>query len=153
LKIKEVFASSIEVAFAGKDIYQIVEPVTIKVKTFDSGTLGLYIAAGFITDMRSGCHAIDPIIPKFTKNNIYNAAILMHDCNYTQDDTGEHFLSKETSDLLLRDMVKFSGEVGSIRAALMYSAVAMFGNSAYYDPPTGVWAKNGKYIKFKWVDK
>jgi len=153
IEIKAVFAGQIKVEFAGKDVYKLIEPVVIKVETCDSGVLRLQVSPGFSTDMRSGCHAIDLLIPKFTENNLYNASILTHDCAYTQDSDGEHFIAKETADLLLRDMVIFSGQLGKIRAGIMYNAVKWFGKSAYYDLPKGAWAKNGEYIKFRWNDR
>jgi DNA integrity scanning protein DisA with diadenylate cyclase activity len=104
----------------------------------------------FPTDMRSGSHAIDFIIPKFTGNNLYNLAILVHDFNYTRNRDGGHYLSRLLSDQLLREMARVSGELNVLQRALMYRAVRMFGGSAYEEENTGAYEGAGWLMEFRW---
>jgi len=146
--------TKINTNFSSKGLYEISEPVDITIRT-DEGVLRYFIRPGFLTDMRSGSHCIDPIIPKFTKNNKYNLAILVHDVNYTKNEMGTHFIEdRQKCDELLRQMAIQSGEIGSVKAAIMYRAVRMFGGSAfnadnekYYG---GRGAEVSKFMRFRW---
>jgi hypothetical protein len=152
LKLNSFKGSQIITEFAGVDLWRLKEVVSVEVKTSD-GTLHYLMKPGFPTDMRSGSHAIDRLIPKFTKNNQYNLAILCHDFAYTKGKDGENLLSRELADILLRDMAVQSGELGSVRAAIMYRSVRMFGASAYECPNTGEYEGAGKFMEFRWGDK
>jgi len=157
IKVIGFYGSDIKTKFAGVDLWEICEPVSIVVNT-DIGILRYFISPGFLTDMRSGSHAIDRIIPKFTKNNKYNLAILTHDVNYTKNETGGHFIEdREKCDEMLRQMALASGEIGSIRAAIMYRAVRLFGNSAYNADNDkyygGFAAEISKFMRFRWDAK
>lgn len=90
----------------------------------DEGTYNLYLRKGWITDLRSGCDAINSIIPKWG-NDLYTATILLHDCAWSGH------LSRELSNELLKQGMILSGEVGTLRASLAYYAVSVFGR--YYN--------------------
>lgn len=90
----------------------------------DEGVYKLRLQSGWITDLRSGCDAINAIVPKWG-NDLYTATIMLHDCAWSGH------LSRELSNILLRQGMVLSGEVGSLRASMAYYAVSSFGR--YYD--------------------
>jgi len=103
--------------------------------------------------MRSGSHAIDFIVPKFTGSILYNLAILVHDFNYTRNEDGGHYLSRLLSDKLLREMIRVSGGLNALKRALMYRALRLFGNSAYEEENSGEYAGAEKFMEFRWDSK
>jgi len=154
IKVNKFTGNEIETNFAGKnDLYRIAIDVSAKVYLENDGCLEYNILRGFPTNMRSGSHIIDPIIPKFTGNNLYNLAILIHDFNYTKLSDGTNATSREMADEMLRQMVILSGQLGSFRAALMYRALRIGGGSAYNEYNKGDYANASKYMKFYWRDK
>jgi len=154
IKVSKFIGDQIETNFAGKNnLYRIAKDITAKVYLEGAGCLEYMILKGFPTNMRSGSHIIDPIIPKFTGNNLYNLAILIHDFNYTKLSDGTNPTSRETADEMLRQMVILSGQLGSIRAELMYRALRIGGSSAYESINKGDYANASKYMKFFWRDK
>lgn len=148
-KILSVTASKIEVEFFRNGLWRLSKLFKCEVYT-DEGVLRFYADAGFITDMRSGSDAINAIIPKFTGNNIYNSAILVHDMNYTVLPNQEHLVSKDLADDLLANMAIYSGEIGKVKAGIMKCAVKLAGDSAYYAPDEPPYNENGKMISLKW---
>lgn len=90
----------------------------------DEGVYKLRLMPGWITDLRSGCDAINAIIPKWG-NDLFTATVLLHDCAWSGH------LSRALSNDLLRQGMVLSGEVGTLRASLAYYAVSAFGT--YYD--------------------
>jgi len=135
--------------FAGVDLYRVKNDIAVDVFTSE-GRLRYFIAPGFPTNMRSGSHCIDWLIPKFTKNNKYNLAILCHDFAYTRNRQGDHYLSRELADELLRQMCIISGELGSARAAIMHRALRIGGGSAYESENTGDYEGAENFINFRW---
>jgi len=152
MKVLKFKGDPIITEFAGDGLYRIAKTASCTVWT-DVGVLRYIIHAGFITDMRSGSHAIDWIIPKFTKDNDYNWAILIHDANYTLDKDGNHNLNRETADLLLREMMRVSKTLNALQRFLMYNALRLFGNSAYKSENIGVYAGIENYMSFRWDAK
>jgi len=152
LKVKDFTGDIIVTKFAGEDLYKVQNKVNAEVIT-NEGTLHYTIKPGFPTNMRSGSNAINWFIPKFTGNNKYNLAILCHDFAYTKLPNGNNPLSKEVADELLRQMVIMSGQLGSIKAAVMYQFVDKLGGSAYYSENTGDYADAGEYMAFEWGHK
>jgi len=152
MKVLHFKGDPIITEFAGEDLYRVVKTTSCTVWT-DVGVLRYTIHAGFITDMRSGSHAIDWIIPKFTNNIYYNWAILIHDANYTLDKDGNHNLNRETADLLLREMTRVSKTLNALQRFLMYNALRLFGNSAYKGANTGVYTGMENYMNFEWSAK
>jgi len=149
LEVLEFAGTQIETKFAGEDLWRLAKRVDCAVKTKD-GVLKFTMRAGFPTDMRSGCHAIDFIIPKFNDNNLYNLALLVHDFNYTRNREGGHYLSRLASDRLLREMVRVSGALNAVKRALMYRALRMFGNSVYESRNAGECAGAENFMEFRW---
>jgi hypothetical protein len=153
LKVISFDNSKIVTEFAGQDLYRLKQRVELRVKTTE-GVLHYTMFPGFLTNMRSGSHAIDVIIPKFTENNRYNLALLCHDFNYTRLTNGDHPVSRELADALLKQMVLMSRELGSFKAALMYRVVRLFGGSAYEsqnaDDYNGLYKDVANYMGFKW---
>jgi len=152
IEVLEFAGSQIETIFAGEDLWRLTKRVDCMVKTKD-GVLKFTMQAGFPTNMRSGSHAIDFIIPKFNENNFYNLAILVHDFNYTRNKDGGHYLSRLLSDKLLREMAKVSGTLNAVKRALMYRALRLFGNSAYESENTKEYAGAENFMEFRWDDK
>jgi len=154
IKVSKFIGNEIETNFAGKNnFYRIAKDISAKVYLENDGCLEYHILKGFPTNMRSGSHIIDPIIPKFTGNNLYNLAILIHDFNYTKLSNGENPTSREMADEMLRQMVLLSGQLGRFRATLMYRALRIGGSSAYAGENKGDYANASKYMKFWWRDK
>jgi hypothetical protein len=153
LKVISFKGDQIKTEFAGKDLYRLIERVEAKVKTTE-GVLHYIMLPGFLTNMRSGSHAIDGIIPKFTENNRYNVALAIHDLNYTRLANGSQPVSRLVADNVLRQMAVMSGEIGSFKAALMYRVVRLFGGSAYEsqnaDDYNGLYKDVANYIGFRW---
>jgi len=153
IKVNKFLGSKIKTDFAGQDLYQLEEPVYVEVNT-NEGNLCYYMKPGFITNMRSGSHAIDWLIPKFTSNNRYNLALLCHDFAYTKNKFGGHYIEdRKLADELLRQMCILSGELGSIRAAIMYRALRIGGGSAFEEDNTGPYKGVENYMNFLWKDK
>ena len=153
IKLLEFDCTQIEVIFAGKNnLWRLSKAVEITMKT-NEGVLRYSLLPGFPTDMRSGASIINPLIPKFTANNKYNGAILAHDFNYSKMANGENPVSRLVADILLRDGVKLSGELGSFKASIMYNAVRLGGCSAYNSPNEGDYKGMEQYMKFSWGAK
>jgi len=152
LKVSGFMGSKIVAEFAGVDLWRLSLPVYVEVATSE-GKLLYYMKPGFPTDMRSGSHLIDRIIPKFSNNNEYNLALLCHDFAYTKNIRGENFLSRAIADELLRQMCIISGEIGKFRAAVMYGALRIGGKSAYECENKGKYENAGEYINFFWMAK
>jgi hypothetical protein len=152
IEVYDFTGDQIATVFAKEDLYRLECEVTAKVYTSE-GVLHYAMKPGFPTNMRSGSHAIDWLIPKFTGNNRYNLAILCHDFAYTKLPSGENPISRELADELLRQMVIISGELGSIRAGIMHKALRIGGASAYECENAGDYAGAEKYMKFEWPAK
>ncbi len=151
IKVNKFLGSLIKTNFAGSDLYRLAEPVYVEVSTSD-GRLCYYMKPGFPTNMRSGSHAIDWLIPKFTSNNKYNLALLCHDFAYTKNKAGDNYISRELADELLRQMCILSGELGTIRAGIMHKALRLGGRSAYECQNTGEYAGAENFMNFLWRD-
>jgi len=152
LKVLDFIGSNIITEFAGQDLYRLKAQVSVSVCT-NEGKLTYNMYAGFPTNMRSGSHLIDFIIPKFTKNNKYNLALLCHDFAYTQSKFQYGILSRKLADELLRQMVVLSGELGEFRAGIMYRALRIGGGYAYDSENKGDYAGAEDYMDFRWEDK
>jgi hypothetical protein len=150
IKVDYFTGSHIVTEFAGEDLWRLKNDVSVKVFT-NEGTLVYTMLPGFLTNMRSGSHLIDFIIPKFTENNDYNLALLCHDFAYTKLQNGLNPISRELADELLRQMCILSGELGTVRAWIMHKALRVGGGSAYDEENTGVYAGAEKYMDFKWL--
>jgi hypothetical protein len=154
IKIVKYEAAQIETVFAGANgLWRLARDADARVWAEGLGAFRWVIKKGFVTDMRSGCAAINPIIPKFTGNNLYNAAILVHDANYTHMPDGSNPVSKFLADDFLYEMAVWSGQIGKFRASLMRKAVQLFGKPAYDGEDKGVFAGNGELVKFEWGDR
>jgi len=150
IRVNDFIGSQIITEFAGQDLWRLKFQVSVNVLT-NEGELVYTMKPGFPTNMRSGSHLIDFIIPKFTKNNSYNLAILCHDFAYTKLPNGENPISRKLADELLRQMCILSGELGYIRAGIMYGALRIGGGSAYNSENKGEYADAGDYMRFEWV--
>jgi len=149
IKVNSFTGSPIITEFAGVDLWRIKECVSVVVFT-NEGKLVYTIKPEFPTNMRSGSHLIDCLIPKFTKNNQYNLALLCHDFAYTKLANGQNPISRQLADELLRQMCILSGELGTVRAAIMHRALRIGGRSAYEEENKGVYEGAGRYMRFDW---
>lgn len=117
----------------------------------NEGTITTSLLSGWVTDKRSGCSLIDKIIPKWSDNKLYQAVISTHDCSYSG------WLTKELADeLFVHQGFEMSGEIGSFRSSLAYTAVKCFGNSGYYgmnDELPSPYQNNRNYESVRWSDK
>jgi len=152
IKVNRFKGSHIYTEFAGIDLYRLKEPVYVEVGT-NEGTLLYWMQPGFPTDMRSGSHLIDWLIPKFTENNQYNLALLCHDFAYTWNRVEDHCLSRSLADEILRQMCILSGEIGRVRAAIMHRALRIGGGFAYKAENSGHYKGAEKLMNFYWKDK
>jgi len=148
IEVYNFTGSPIITEFAGVDLWKLKEEVSVSVYT-NEGILVYTMKSGFPTNMRSGSHLIDFIIPKFTKNNRYNLALLCHDFAYTKLPDGTNPISRELADELLRQMVILSGELGTFRAWLMHKALRVGGGSAYECENRDEYAGAGELMKFE----
>jgi len=147
IKVISFYGDKIKTEFVKERFYKLAEPVLIAINTSE-GVYRWELEAGFVTDMRSGAGIIDAVIPQFTGNNQYNLAILAHDAGYTQDQDGNHYLSKDLADEFLYQMAFMSGELGKFRAKLMWAAVRTpLGNKAYYAPCEDIYKDQHKYMR------
>lgn len=154
IKVKSFEGSQIDTNFAGKsNLYRIAKDVSAKVYLEGEGVLKYNILKGFPTNMRSGSAIINSIIPKFSENNLYNLAILIHDFNYTKLANGDNPVSRLMADEMLRQMVIMSGELGSFRASLMYNALRIGGGSAYESENDGDYSNASNFMEFRWEAK
>ena len=92
----------------------------------DEGVWKLRNKSNWITDLRSGCDAINIIAPKWG-NSVYTATVLMHDTAWSG------WMSRQLSNELLRQGMILSGEIGSFRGSLVYNAVQYFGHYSNMD--------------------
>jgi hypothetical protein len=142
--------------FVAQDVYELARWVELKVKTTE-GVLWYDMMPGFRTNMRSGSHVIDPLIPKFTGNNRYNLALLGHDFNYNLLANGSNPVSRLVADRVLMQMAMQSGEIGWLKARAMYLAVRAFGGGAYESDNAaddgGLYKDNAKFMRFRWDTK
>jgi hypothetical protein len=150
IKVDHFTDPQIITEFAGVDLWKLKSKVEVKVFTSE-GTLVYTMLPGFLTNMRSGSHLIDFLIPKFTENNDYNLALLCHDFAYTKLPNGFNPITRELADELLRQMCILSGELGNVRAWIMHKALRVCGASAYDGENTGVYAGAEKYMDFRWL--
>jgi len=148
LEVYNFVGSQIITEFAGQDLYLLKTHVSASVYT-DEGVYVYNMEPGFPTNMRSGSHLIDWLIPKFTKNNRYNLALLCHDFAYTKLPSGENPVPRDIADEMLRQMCILSGELGSIRAGIMHKALRLGGASAYNCENKGDYANAGNYMSFR----
>jgi len=152
IKVYDFTGTRIMTEFAGQDLYRLTNYVIVYVYT-NEGKLRYDIKPGFPTNMRSGSHCIDWLIPKFTGNNRYNLALLCHDFAYTKMKDGNNPLSRELADEILRQMVIISDELGSVRAGIMHKALRIGGGSAYECENTGDYAGAENFMSFYWDAK
>lgn len=127
-------------------LYRLTKPYYVELVT-NEGLLVCDMLPGWITDYRSGCSIIDPIIP-WKGNDSYNAIVLAHDFFYSG------WISKKLADDLLCQGMKLSGEIGSIRSNLVHFTLDKFGESHYYDlntPLQSPYQANRHFEKFKWL--
>ncbi|MDR2582368.1 MAG: hypothetical protein LBC75_02680 [Fibromonadaceae bacterium] len=148
IKVNSFKGNQIITEFAGVDLWRLSKPVYVEVLT-NEGKLCYTMKIGFPTNMRSGSHLIDWIIPKFTKNNKYNLALLCHDFAYTKNKFGGNYLPRDEADELLRQMCIMSGELGTFRAAIMHGALRIGGGGAYESENTGEYVGAGELMKFE----
>ena len=138
--------------FAGEDLWRLKNRVVCPVRT-NEGVLTFTMLPGFPTNMRSGSHAIDWLIPKFTGNNLYNLAILIHDFCYMRNIFGDHYVSRLLADMLLREMARVSGTLNAFQRYVMYGFLRTFGNSAYECENAGEYAGAENFMDFRWGAK
>ena len=92
----------------------------------DEGVYLSTIRPGFISDLRSGCDLINPIVPKWGNQAYTWCVVGGHDVAF------HGYLSFHlANDLFLRQGMALSGQIGQWRANLAYHTVEAFGESHY----------------------
>ena len=90
---------------------------------------GVYLSTllpGFLSDLRSGCDLINPIVPKWGNQAYTWCVVGGHDVSF------HGYLSFHlANDLFLKQGMALSGQVGQWRANLAYHTVEVFGESSY----------------------
>ena len=93
----------------------------------DEGVYLSTIKPGYVSDLRSGCCLIDPIIPRWGNQEYTWCVVGGHDLLFCLGTWSFHF----ANDLFLRQGMALSGQVGQWRANLAYRTVEAFGESHY----------------------
>ena len=114
---------------------------------------GVYLSTvfpGCVTDLRSGCALINPIVPKWG-NDAYSWAIVSHDIAF------HGWISFAlANELYLRQGTRISGQIGRFRANLAASTVGAFGRSHYSqfdDELPEPYTRNRPLCKIELVDR
>ena len=83
------------------------------------------LTPGWITDLRSGCDLINPIVPKWG-NKEYTVCVLAHDCAFSG------WISFDLcNSLFLKDGMSFSKQISKPIATIAANVVSVFGKSSY----------------------
>lgn len=133
----------------GDRLYKMYSMNTIQILT-DEGKLTYVVYPEFFTNYRSGGLLVDIFIDQI--GDIWSQlAYLIHDINYTPCLAlkMEHPLSRKTSDILLREMLRFGG-MGSVKRNIVYNSVRVFGRKAYENDDE-LTETNSKLFDFKWT--
>lgn len=150
MKVLDVVAD-IPVLTAKDDRYfQLENTVSIRVFT-DEGTLHATLLPGFLTNFRSGPGIVDCFINHIGKPGIA-ICWLFHDFNYGVYSClgGEHPVSKELADDILRQMLILEG-MSKGTARIVYGSVKLFGKDAYEEVDK-VSKNNMDLGKFEWTE-
>lgn len=132
----------------GNRLYELVDGVSVRVMT-NEGAFVYRFAPGFVTNFRSGGILVDAFVDQIGPVGV-QLCWLVHDANYTpcDDCNGNHPVSKEYADKLLRAMLKNAG-MGCVKRGVVYHSVAMFGRSAYEEDDE-LTERNKRLFKFSW---
>lgn len=133
----------------GDRLYKMFGMNKVEIST-DEGKFTYIIYPEFMTNYRSGGALVDIFIDQI--GHIWSQlAYLIHDLNYTPclSLRMEHPLSRKTSDILLREMLRF-GKMSSLKRNIVYNSVRVFGKGAYYNDDE-LTETNSKLFDFKWV--
>lgn len=135
----------------GNRYYALYEPNVIEVHT-DIGVFVFAFKAKFVINYRSGGKLLDFFIDQIG-NSAAQKGYLLHDACYTPCFAlgGEHPLSRELADDLLKAILIYSG-MPKWKASLVHKSVRLFGRSAYEDDDE-LTEKNSKLHMFIWRDK
>lgn len=115
----------------------------------NEGTWRLHNKKDWLTDLRSGSDAINPIVAKWG-TPIYTAGILMHDTAFSG------WMSFELANEMLAQTMILSKDVGRCRAWLAETTLNQFGYSHYSQmdmPLPPPYEHNRKYESLTLVDK
>lgn len=113
----------------------------------DEGKLCYTLLPGFKSNFRSGPGIVDCIVPHIGNKDV-QICWLLHDVAYNADSDGNHILSKELADEILRQMLIRAG-FNSWTARCVYGSVKLFGQSAY-DEYDDVCKHNEGLYTFHW---
>lgn len=115
----------------------------------DEGTYLSTVLPGFITDLRSGCDLINPIVPRWG-NQRYSWAVVTHDGLFCLGTWSFEF----SNELCLRQGMAVSGQIGEWRANLAHKMVSTFGRSHFCDSESDLeepYTLNRLFFKFELV--
>lgn len=96
---------------------------------------GVYLSTlkpGFLSDLRSGCCLIDPIVPRWGNQQYTWCVVGGHDLLFCLGTWSFEF----ANDMFLRQGMALSGQIGQWRADLAYNIVSRFGRSHFCDMET-----------------
>jgi hypothetical protein len=116
----------------------------------DEGVYLVSIYPEFITDLRSGCALINPVVPKWGTQN-YSWSVIGHDVAF------HGYLSFDlANNLFLRQGMAVSKQIGPSRANLACNMVNIFGKGSHSDmsePIKPPYHKNRDYCKIELIDR
>ena len=124
----------IDVTPLGNRLYDINTAAQMLVYLDDGTVYNYFFLPKFTTNFRSGGLLVDRFIDQIG-NQPHQILWIIHDGAYTPCDavfTGDHPISKDEADELLRACLKFVGEP-AYKCQMIYFSVHNFGKSAYYD--------------------
>lgn len=124
------------------------EELKITVITKEDGIFKLTVLENFLTDFRSGGPLVDLFIDQIGSTTDKQVCYIFHDAAYNTLPNGQHILSKDIADELLRAMLVFVG-VSKWKASMVKFAVAHFGDKAY-NVEDQYSEQNHDKIKFEW---
>ena len=135
MKLLSVSHGKLEVSPKSDRLWVLDTPCTVAMHT-DEGTLRATALKGFVTDFRSPHGVIGDIVDVFVPGigTVATACCyLFHDMCYTFCTDGEHCVSREIADQMLRDGLLLAG-MDPFTATAVYDAVRLAGGSPWDEP-------------------
>lgn len=147
------FPEEIPVVPLGNRYYKTSDKYSrIEIYTKKDGIFVFEFFDGFITNYRSGGLVVDRFVDQIG-NSDQQRSYLPHDAAYTpcKACNGEHPISKELADDLLRGCLIYSG-MSKVKANVVYWSVKLFGRKAYEEDDEFT-KMNSELFSFVWLAK
>lgn len=152
IKVYSIRLSKKEISVTplGNRLYKLNQDLSVSVIT-NQGIFTYRFCKGFITNFRSGGLFVDRFIDQIGSSVKIQACWLVHDAAYTPCAAckGEHPISRQLADELLKAMLIYSG-MGKVQATAVYYSVHWFGRSAY-EEDDNLTEANSVLFTFSWA--